>query len=238
LTTSTGHVASCMMRSARLPMHQTKARTATASRSLSSALPDIALGHADALWVLAQLGFSGKRRASTFHEYIKSLRKLGTPFERGRHEGGRRGRTATYTYFQLMELVLTLTLRVYHVVPDSLLLEIISNRARLHRHYRQAYLKRHTGVGAPIVIKATGHRELHLRGTYLDLQINFSGGRVSNFGPRFGRLRAWRCGCAGVPADKPFVSRRACRVEVIARSRARTWTAAETPLASPENSPA
>jgi hypothetical protein len=134
-------------------------------------------------WVLAQLGFSGKRRASTFHEHIKSLRKLGTPFERGRHEGGRRGRTLTYTYFQLMELVLTLTLRVYHVVPDSVLLEIIRNRARLYRHYRQAYLKRHTGVGAPIVVKATGHPELHLRGAYLDLQINFSGGRLSNFGP-------------------------------------------------------
>jgi hypothetical protein len=145
-------------------------------------LPEIELHHGEALWVLAQVGFQGAAAKSTFHEYIKSLRKLGTPFERGKIGLARR-RLANYSYCHLMELALVLTLRVYHVVPDSILAEIIRHRARLYRHYRQAYAERCTDVGAPIVIEATGHAPIRVRGVFLDLQINFSGGKLAKFGP-------------------------------------------------------
>jgi hypothetical protein len=51
------------------------------SADLPRSLPAIRLQHGEALWVLAELGFQGKVRKSTFYEYVKSLRKLGTPFE-------------------------------------------------------------------------------------------------------------------------------------------------------------
>jgi hypothetical protein len=90
---------------------------------LPESLPNIELHHGEALWVLAQLGFQGGASKSTFYEYIKSLRKLGTPFESGRIGYARRA-PANYSYYHLMELALVLTLRVYHVVPDAVLVAI------------------------------------------------------------------------------------------------------------------
>ena len=112
--------------------------------ALPSTLPKIGLRHGRAVWVLTQLGLRGATSESTFHEYIKSLRKLGTPFEHGEIGFARRG-LANYTYCHLMELVLALTLRVYHVVPDSELTGIIGNRKRLYRHYQRAYIQRSRG---------------------------------------------------------------------------------------------
>jgi hypothetical protein len=60
---------------------------------------------------------------------------------------------ANYHYSHLMELALTLTLRVYHVVPDALLKQISRHRRRLNRCYRQAYAQRYSGIGVPITLK-------------------------------------------------------------------------------------
>src|SRR5712691_5426273 len=122
------------------------------SGDLPKALPNIGLQHGEALWVLARLGFQGAASKSTFYEYIKSLRKLGTPFERGKI-GMVGRRLANYSYCHLMELALALTLRVYHVVPDSVLTEIVRYRASLYRHYRRAYADRCTGLGAPLTVE-------------------------------------------------------------------------------------
>ena len=62
-----------------------------AYEALPNALPEIELHHGEALWVLARLGFQGAASKSTFYEYIKSLRKLGTPFGRGKMRLARRG---------------------------------------------------------------------------------------------------------------------------------------------------
>jgi hypothetical protein len=132
------------------------------------------------LWVLARLGFQGKASKSTFYEYIKSLRKLGTPFEHGRIGFGRRG-LANYSYCHLMELALVLTLRVYHVVPDSILAEIIRYRRTLYRCYHRAYADRE--LRARIRVQASKHAPIEVRGAFLDLQINFSGGTLTGFGP-------------------------------------------------------
>jgi hypothetical protein len=150
--------------------------------SLPRTLPDIKLNHGQMLWMLSKLGFRGTASESTFREYVKSLRKLGTPFEPRKIGLLRRGH-ANYDYGHLMELVLTLTLRVYHVVPDSLLKQIILNRRSLNRHYRLAYTQRCTGIGAPVTLKRRGRIPISARGVFLDLQIDFSGGRLVKFGP-------------------------------------------------------
>jgi hypothetical protein len=153
-----------------------------AYEGLPTSLPEIKLHHGEALWVLSRLGFQGGASKSTFYEYIKSLRKLGTPFDRGTIGLARRG-LKNYSYCHLMELALALTLRVYHAVPDSVLAEIIRYRASLYRHYRRAYAERTTGIGAPIVVNAVDHTPIHMRGVFLDLQINFSGGMLVKFSP-------------------------------------------------------
>jgi hypothetical protein len=149
---------------------------------LPESLPNIELHHGQALWVLAQLGFQSGARKSTFYEYIKSLRKLGTPFERGRIGYARRVR-ANYSYYHLMELALVLTLRVYHVVPDAVLVAIVRCRHNLYRQYRRAYVDRRSGLGASVAIDAAGGGSIGMRGAFLDLQMNFSGAKLVNFGP-------------------------------------------------------
>lgn len=147
---------------------------------LPKVLPAINLHHGEALWVLTHLGFQGKASKSTFYEYIKSLRKLGTPFERGTIGFGRRG-LANYSYCHLMELVLVLTLRVYHVVPDAILVEIVRYRRRLYRYYQRAYADRE--LRTRVNVEAPGRGSIEVRGMFLDLKINFSGGTLTGFGP-------------------------------------------------------
>lgn len=153
-----------------------------ADNQLPAILPKIALNHGRAVWVLQKLGFRGKTSDSTFYEYIKSLRKLGTPFRRGEIGLARRGR-ANYSYYHVMELALALALRVYHVVPDTVLAQIIRHRSSLYRHYRRAYIERSSGLGARTEIYTDTGSTFALRGVFLDLQINFSGGRLVSFGP-------------------------------------------------------
>jgi hypothetical protein len=155
-------------------------RAGAAKEQLPKVLPAIKLHHGEALWVLSRLGFQGKATKSTFYEYIKSLRKLGTPFEGGTIGFGRRG-LANYSYCHLMELALVLTLRVYHVVPDSILAEIIRYRRMLYRCYRRAYADRE--LKARISVQASKRVPIEVRGIFLDLQINFSGGVLTGFGP-------------------------------------------------------
>jgi hypothetical protein len=150
---------------------------------LPDRLPDIELYHGRAIWVLSKLGFRGTASESTFREYIKSLRKLGVPFDRARIARKRRGRLKKYSYDHLMELALVLYLRVYHVVPDSVLIEIIRYRKSLYRHYRQAYVERCSGRGSPVAVKIGRRPPIKMRGLFLDLQMNFSGGKLTRFGP-------------------------------------------------------
>ena len=82
-----------------------------------------------------------------------------------------------------MELALVLTARVYYFVPDTVLAEIIRHRRILYRYYRRAYLDRHSGLGAPIRFSAPHHAPIIARGAFLDLQIDFSGGVLTRFGP-------------------------------------------------------
>jgi hypothetical protein len=150
--------------------------------NLPASLPKIELHHGEAIWVLEQLGFRGNTSRKTFYEYVKSLRKLGIPFPPGQVGFARKG-LANYSYCHLMELALACKLRVYNIVPDAVLRQLVKNRARLYRQFRQAYDQRLSGIGTPIQIKGDGRASISLRGAFLDLRLNFAGGRLMSFGP-------------------------------------------------------
>jgi hypothetical protein len=151
------------------------------ANQLPKQLPEIRLHHGRAVWVLSEAGFRGTATMSTFNYYVKSLRKLGVPFAHGAAPE-RTGRLVDYTYENLMELAVVLTLRVYNAVPDTLLGEVGKFRRELNRAYVQAYLHRRSGLGAPIRARL-GRRILTLKGVFLDLQIEFAGGQLTGFGP-------------------------------------------------------
>jgi len=151
--------------------------------TLPDRLPAFKLRHGQVLWLLNELGYGSGVSASAFYEYIKSLRKLGIPFGHTKFQNKRGKRLADYSYYHLMEIMLTLSLRVYHVVPDSVLKEIIRYRTHLCRFYRRAYAQRLTGAGESIVIRANGCKPITLRGLFLDLNIAFVGGHLVRFGP-------------------------------------------------------
>jgi hypothetical protein len=145
-------------------------------------VPDLSLSYGQVLWLLLSLGFGSGVAESTFHEYVKSLRKLGIPF--GRKSAPAKSRVrANYLYPHVMELTVILSLRVYHVVPDAVLSEVDRHREQLERLYRRAYEYRASGRGAPICLTTESGRQIELRGLFMDLGIRFSGGRMVRFGP-------------------------------------------------------
>jgi hypothetical protein len=150
---------------------------------LPTKLPQIRLRHGQTLWLLTELGYRGAVSESAFFEYIKSLRKLGIPFGYEKFQSKGSKRLARYSFFHVMELATTLSLRVYHVVPDAVLRGIAAYRDQLYRFYRRAYAQRRSGEGRPILIEIKGHKPIELRGLYLDLNIEFSGGHLVRFGP-------------------------------------------------------
>jgi len=150
---------------------------------LPSKLPQIRLRHGQVLWLLTELGYRGAVSESAFFEYIKSLRKVGIPFGHERFQTKHSKRLASYSYCHLMELATTLSLRVYHVVPDSVLRGIVHYRSQLYRFYRRAYAERGSGEGRPTLIRVKGRKPVELRGLFLDLNIGFSGGHLIRFGP-------------------------------------------------------
>lgn len=151
--------------------------------SLPERLPSIRLRYGQTIWLLTELGLRGPVSKNTFHEYIKALRKLGIPFGQEKFQTKHRKRLAYYSYYHLMELALTLSLRVYHVVPDAILKGIVQHRTLLNRLYRLAYQQRRNGTGRPIVITFDREKPVELRGLFLDLNITFSGGHMVRFGP-------------------------------------------------------
>ena len=150
---------------------------------LPDKLPHIRLRHGQVIWLLTELGFAEGVTRHTFHVYIKSLRKFRIPFGRGRFRTTSQNRLAYYNYLQIMELSLVLSLRVYHVIPVSVLNEIDRYRSILSGFYRRAYSRRRSADGRPIIVQVGFRQRMELRGLYLDLNLEFSGGRLLHFGP-------------------------------------------------------
>jgi hypothetical protein len=161
----------------------TKKREYLAKDHLPDKLPHINLRHGQVLWLLTEPGYHDDVSAGTVYEYIKSLRKLGIPFGYGRSKAARKRTIADYSYCRVVELAVTLSLRVYHLVPDAVLNGIVEFRDRLDRFYRRAYMQRTSRAGKPVVINLAGHPPIIFRGLFLDLNIKFSAGHMVRFGP-------------------------------------------------------
>jgi hypothetical protein len=144
--------------------------------------PRLALTHGQTLWLLNELGLRQNVGASTFNYYVKSLRRLGVPFDKGKGRSRER-RHVTYDFEDLMELTVALLLRVYGWLPDAVLAGLRSFRGDLRPIYRQAYsdLAQHVYPAARISTPAGDH--LSIEGLFLDLNIRYSAGRLIEFGP-------------------------------------------------------
>jgi hypothetical protein len=154
------------------------------ARHLPNRPPHIHLGHGQVIWLLTELGFAEGVTRHTFHVYVKSLRQIGIPFGRRiKFRTKTRNRRAYYDYLQIMELAVALSLRVYHMVPDAILKEIVRYRDVLSRFYQIAYSRRRSGEGSPIIVHVKSRQRLELHGLFLDLNIRFSGGQLLHFGP-------------------------------------------------------
>ncbi len=157
-------------------------RLPTKARVTSELVPDLNLAHGRAVWVLSRMGFSVGVAPKTFNSYIKSLRKLGVPFEYGEVGTGSR-KLVRYSFNHLMELSLALTLRIYGTLPDPVLHGLIRFRHELYVLYRRAYLEYDTGLGAQVRVTARARTEFDMSGVYLDLRIRFGGWHAFEFGP-------------------------------------------------------
>ncbi len=150
--------------------------------SAPDAIPDIALTHGQTIWLMGELGLREGVATSTFNYYIKSLRKLGIPFEKGKgqEEGHRR---VTYDFEELMELTVALLLRVYGILPDEVTAGLRRFRNELRPIYRQAYLDAKRPFPPSARLSSANGDGLDIKGAYLDLNIRYSSGRIIEFGP-------------------------------------------------------
>ncbi len=145
-------------------------------------LPRLALTHGQTIWLLTDIGLSDGVSTSTFNYYIKSMRKLGIPFEKGKDQAEGH-RHVTYNFEEIMELAIALLLRVYGTLPDALAVGLLQFRKELRPIYRQAYFDLFTPkfpvlrFGVPNGPKATA------AGLYLDLNIRYAAGQMVQFGP-------------------------------------------------------
>lgn len=138
------------------------------------------LHYGDIFEMLTRLGFRGSTSKKTFNDYLKSLRKLNLPVVAS--EAPRRGHIILYSYENVMDLVVGLTLRVYYVIPDTVLKALVATRSELHPIYRQAYAQRRSGAGAPLRLGQDG-AGFEIAGIFLELNIDHSGGKLVQFGP-------------------------------------------------------
>ncbi|WP_089174956.1 hypothetical protein [Bosea sp. AS-1] len=146
------------------------------------AVPNLALTHGQVIQLMSELGLRQGVSATTFNYYIKSLRKLGIPFEKGKgqSEGHRH---ITYDFEELMELAMTLLLRVYGTLPDPVVAGIRGCRSELRPIFRRAYFDRSKRAYPAARISAPRRRPMILEGVFVDLNIRYAAGRMVEFGP-------------------------------------------------------
>ena len=145
-------------------------------------IPQVALSHGQVIWLLTELGLRRGVRKSTFNHYVKSLRRLGIPFDR-RKGGSERGPEATYNFDDVMELTVALLLRVYGTLPDVVTNGLRRFRSDLRPIYRQAYLDSLKRVYSAARVTTPNGERLTVQGLFLDLNIRYSAGQAIQFGP-------------------------------------------------------
>ncbi len=145
-------------------------------------IPQVALSHGQVIWLLTELGLRRGVSKSTFNHYVKSLRRLGIPFDR-RKGGSERGPEATYNFEDVMELTVALLLRVYGTLPDVVTNGLHRFRGDLRPIYRQAYLDSLKRVYSAARVTTPNGGRLTVQGLFLDLNIRYSAGQAIQFGP-------------------------------------------------------
>lgn len=159
-----------------------KRDTRTSLTKKKDGIPHLALTHGQTIWLMTELGLHNGVSESTFNYYIKSLRKLGVPFEKGKGQADGHHHVR-YEYEELMELTIALLLRVYGTLPDAIIAGLRRFRGDLHSIYRQAYLE---GIAderkTARVMESRGGRAV-VSGLFLDLNIRYSAGQMIEFGP-------------------------------------------------------
>lgn len=158
-----------------------KRKTTVSEERASEAIPQLDLTHGQTLWLMGELGLRQGVKAKTFNSYIKSLRKIGIPFEPGDRPSGRRH--VTYDFEDLMELTLALLLRVYNWLPDSVASGLRSFRDDLRPIYRQAYRDTLKRAYPMAWLSADESERLPVEGLFLDLNIRYAAGHMIKFGP-------------------------------------------------------
>jgi hypothetical protein len=145
-------------------------------------VPQLALSHGQAIWLLTELGLRGGVSKSTFNHYVKSLRRLGIPFAR-RKDASERGPGVTYSFEDLMELTIALLLRVYGTLPDVVTDGLRSFRADLRPIYRQAYRDSQKRLYPAVRVSTPDGERFTVQGLFLDLNIHYSAKQAIQFGP-------------------------------------------------------
>lgn len=148
----------------------------------ADATPSIALTHGQTVWLMGEMGLRQGVSASTFNYYIKSLRKLGIPFEKGKGQSDGH-RHVTYDFEELMELTLALLLRVYGWLPDDVAAGLRNFRDDLRPIYRLAYQDSLRRIYPPAFLSVPKGERGTVEGLFLDLNIRYAAGHMIDFGP-------------------------------------------------------
>jgi hypothetical protein len=156
-------------------------RKSSRSRSAES-IPRMALSYGQTIWLMSELGLRQGVSLSTFNSYIKSLRKIGIPFEK-KGAGLRAHRNVTYNFDELMELTLALLLRVYNWLPDSVASGLRAFRDDLRPIYRAAYRDSRRPVHPKAWLSTDEDERIAVEGLFLDLNIRYAAGHMVDFGP-------------------------------------------------------
>jgi hypothetical protein len=136
----------------------------------------LALTHGQARWVLWHLDLRVGDDEDRLDAWLKYVRRMGVPFwpdELGRGTGV----NVVYRYSHLMELTVAMALRTQGILPGDMLGLLARYRELLRRLYRQAWLERESGLGAPIKVlqEKTGGVEFGA-GTFLRMRLSYSHG--------------------------------------------------------------
>ena len=164
------------------PTEMRKRNSRLPAKSEANAAPALALTHGQAMWLMTELGLRGGVSGSTFNSYIKSLRRLGIPFETGKAQS-KGHRHVTYDFEELMELAIALLLRVYGTVPDAVLVGLRNFRDDLRPIYRQGFRDSITRMFPAARVAERVGRRLRVEGLFLDLNIRYAAGQMVEFGP-------------------------------------------------------
>jgi hypothetical protein len=164
------------------PTEMRKRNSRLPAKSEANAAPALALTHGQAMWLMTELGLRGGVSGSTFNSYIKSLRRLGIPFETGKAQS-KGHRHVTYDFEELMELTVALLLRVYGTVPDAVLVGLRNFRNDRRPIYRQAFHDSITRTFPAARVVERAGRHLTVEGLFLDLNIRYVAGQMVECGP-------------------------------------------------------